>query len=85
MTKEELTKVKDDLKEIVGDFTKGIFKAGTCTILFTVFLTLKLAGVITWSWWWVTAPLWGGIALTFLFIVILTILIYCIYLLSNKK
>jgi fatty acid desaturase len=26
-----------------------------------IFLTLKLAGlgvVATWSWWWVTAPLW---------------------------
>lgn len=26
--------------------------------LFLIFLTLKLIGVITWSWWWVTAPLW---------------------------
>lgn len=34
--------------------------------LFLVFLFLKLAAigpVATWSWWWVTAPLWGGIAL----------------------
>lgn len=29
--------------------------------LFLVFLVLKLTGVITWSWWWVTAPLWGGL------------------------
>jgi len=29
------------------------------TILFAIFLTLKLCGVIAWSWWWVTAPLWG--------------------------
>lgn len=28
------------------------------SVLFIVFLTLKLCGVITWSWWWVTAPLW---------------------------
>lgn len=27
-------------------------------IVFIVFFTLKLAKVITWSWWWVTAPLW---------------------------
>ena len=32
-------------------------------MLFLVFLVLKLTGVITWSWWWVTAPLWGGLAL----------------------
>ena len=31
--------------------------------LFLVFLLLKLCGVIGWSWWWVTAPLWGGLAL----------------------
>jgi hypothetical protein len=30
---------------------------------FLVFLTLKLLGKISWSWWWVTAPLWGGLAL----------------------
>jgi hypothetical protein len=24
---------------------------------------LKLARVITWSWWWVLSPLWGGLAL----------------------
>ena len=34
--------------------------------LFLVFLVLKLTGktvVATWSWWWVTAPLWGGFAI----------------------
>lgn len=30
---------------------------------FIVFLVLKLTGSITWSWWWVTAPLWGVFAL----------------------
>lgn len=30
--------------------------------LFLVFLVLKLTGVIAWSWLWVTAPLWFGIA-----------------------
>ena len=33
------------------------------TILFLIFLVLKLTGYITWSWWWVTVPLWGGLAL----------------------
>lgn len=35
------------------------------TILFIVFLVLKLTGYITWSWWWVTAPLWVGPAAFF--------------------
>lgn len=36
--------------------------------LFLVFLVLKLTEtsvVATWSWWWITAPLWGGVALFF--------------------
>ena len=32
-------------------------------IIFVVLAVLKTTGVIGWSWWWVTAPLWGGIAL----------------------
>lgn len=38
---------------------------GLGTILFIIFLVLKLAEigtVATWSWWWVTAPLWIPIA-----------------------
>lgn len=36
-----------------------------CTLLFFVFLFCKLAkvtAIATWSWWWVTAPLWIGAA-----------------------
>jgi len=36
---------------------------GVGFILFLVFLVLKLCGVITWSWLWVTCPLWGAFAL----------------------
>lgn len=35
---------------------------GLGTVLFLIFLVLKLTGVIGWSWWWVTAPLWCPIA-----------------------
>lgn len=27
-------------------------------VLFLIFLVLKLTGLIDWSWWWVTAPIW---------------------------
>jgi hypothetical protein len=36
---------------------------GFGTILFLVFLVLKLTNYIDWSWWWVTAPLWIPIAI----------------------
>jgi hypothetical protein len=41
--------------------------------LFLIFLTLKLTNVIDWSWWLVTAPLWGGFAVLFSFLLILGI------------
>lgn len=28
-----------------------------------LFIALKLCGVIHWSWLWVTAPFWSGLAL----------------------
>lgn len=45
----------------------------TATVVLIVFLVLKLTKVIDWSWWWVTAPLWGGIALALIFFVIYVI------------
>ena len=32
-------------------------------LLAILFIGLKLTGFITWSWWIVTLPLWGGAAL----------------------
>ncbi len=42
-------------------------------VLFLIFLVLKLTGktvVATWSWWWVTAPLWGGLAIVLVILLI---------------
>jgi hypothetical protein len=39
-------------------------------LLFLVFLALKLTHVITWSWWWVTCPLWAGTAIVALFFLV---------------
>mgnify|MGYP003113128944 CR=1 FL=1 len=39
---------------------------GLCGFVFLIFLFLKLAEmgtVATWSWWWVTSPLWIPISL----------------------
>ena len=35
-----------------------VINSSILTVLFVVFLTLKLTGNIDWSWWWVTSPLW---------------------------
>lgn len=39
---------------------------GLTTILFVVFLVLKLTHQIDWAWWWVTSPLWIPIAIMLL-------------------
>ena len=44
-----------------------------CSVLFVLFLALKLTGHINWSWWWVTAPLWGPWAVFFGFVLVLLI------------
>jgi hypothetical protein len=49
--------------------------------LFLIFLVLKLVGLIDWSWWWVTCPLWIGFAL----IIAVLLVIVLIEVLSNLK
>jgi hypothetical protein len=46
-------------------------------ILALIFITLKLLGVIAWSWLWVLAPIWlplGLIAVAFIGLVVLTMI-----------
>ena len=47
---------------------------GLLDATFLVFLVLKLTKVIDWSWWWVTAPLWGQLALTIVVVVVLLVI-----------
>ena len=47
-----------------SNYTSGL---SFSSILFLVFLVLKLTNVIDWSWWWVTAPLWIPIIIFFVF------------------
>ena len=62
---------------------------GLSGVLFIVFLVLKLCNVITWSWWWVTAPLWIPIALFIATCVVIFIVAFCIgvirYIIKSKK
>ena len=46
---------------------------GIGTILFVVFLILKLCGTISWSWWWVTSPLWISAGVYFITFILLLI------------
>lgn len=56
--------------KMASDKTKSS-SIGLLGFIFLVFLTLKLAEigqVATWSWWWVTCPLWIPLAIVLLFL-----------------
>jgi hypothetical protein len=44
---------------------------GIGSVIFLIFLTLKLANVGTvanWSWWWVISPIWMPICIIFVIV-----------------
>lgn len=47
---------------------------GFMGMLAIVFIALKLMKVITWSWWWVLAPLWVPALIFMSMVVILSFL-----------
>jgi hypothetical protein len=52
---------------------------GIGTILFLIFLTLKLAEigpVQYWSWWWITSPLWIPLSLVVIILFIVGLKTY---------
>lgn len=53
-----------------GKSSSGI---GVMGLLGVAFVVLKLTGYINWSWWWVTLPFWGGIALVLVFFAVMGI------------
>ena len=54
---------------------------GFCSLLALAFIVLKLTGVISWSWWWVLAPIW--IPLAFCLVVIVYFIVCAAY--THKK
>ena len=56
---------------------------GLCGFVFLIFLFLKLAGigvVATWSWWWVTAPLW----LPTVAVIAVFLIVYIVYAIAKE-
>jgi hypothetical protein len=56
----------------------GIGFAGLLTI---VFITLKLTGVIAWSWLWVLSPLW----ISFLLALLIIGIVFSVFLFEGRK
>lgn len=60
---------------------KPYYSASLPVVLFVVSLVLKLTGVISWSWWWVTSPIWIVAAL----FVIIAIIAFIILIFQARK
>ena len=61
----------------MAESNKSTTRINIGTLLFLIFLTLKLAGIgqiANWSWWWVTSPLWIPLAVGIAIIVIAVII-----------
>lgn len=43
---------------------------GFLSLLAVLFIGLKLTNYIDWSWWYVTLPLWGGLAIAMVMVII---------------
>ena len=54
---------------------------GFTGLLALLFIALKLLNVIDWSWWWVLAPLWGGLAIGL--VILLTA--FVVIIISDKR
>jgi len=72
--------MSDNIQKVVVT-KQGI---GFCGLLFIILLLLKVGVVETavmgWSWWWITAPLWGPAALVLVVLTIFGVVALAIFL-----
>ena len=58
----------------MNDNTSSSGGIGFAGLLCIVFVTLKLLGYITWSWWWVLSPIWiSAILITIVLVIVLIV------------
>lgn len=50
-------------------------KIGFTGLLTLVFIVLKLCGVVTWSWWWVLSPIWIGVGVCAISLIIMFVIV----------
>ena len=63
----------------MGSSSSSSSGIGVFGLLGVVFVVLKLTNYIDWSWWYVTLPFWGGVALF-----LIVIAVYLLIILTKK-
>jgi hypothetical protein len=60
--------------------------SGLPVLLAVLFIALKLCGVIAWSWVWVLSPLWIGLAIGLVILIIFAVIfIVGAFLITGRK
>lgn len=59
---------------------KEVIGLNFADVLLLIFITLKLLGIINWSWWWVLSPIWIPLAI----IVVLVIIYFIVAAIIDK-
>lgn len=54
---------------------------------FILFTVLKFCGLLSWSWWWISAPVWGSALFFLVMLGIFALIVLCFALAmgSTKK
>ncbi len=67
----------------MSDRAQATGSVGLCSLLFLVFVVMRLTGHIDWAWYWIAAPLW--IPATFVAIMIVLVGLAGAVVLALKK
>jgi hypothetical protein len=62
-----------------------LFGGSPLFLLFLVFLVLKLTRVISWSWWWITSPLWIPLFIVAIILLFAFLSIMSYYLFKRRR
>ena len=61
----------------------AMYSLNIIPLLGVAFIILKLCHVIDWSWWLVTLPFWGGIALVLAILGLIGVFLLIMHILSS--
>lgn len=60
-------------EQLEAEYQRALYTRDTSLsniLVLLTFLVLKMAGVISWSWWWALSPLWVPVAVFILVLLV---------------
>lgn len=62
-----------------------VINIGFSAPLTLLFIGLKLANIINWSWWWVLSPIWISFSIFLIFLILAVLILFLTAYLEYKK